>query len=66
MGVFHAAIRKLGHELGIKDLDVNKFAFVTRVHYAAADVVTHAGRAVGRSTRSIICCATSLISRVNH
>ena len=28
VGVFHAAIRKLGHELGInsKDLDVNKFA----------------------------------------
>jgi farnesyl-diphosphate farnesyltransferase/isopentenyl-diphosphate delta-isomerase type 1 len=42
-GVFHAAIRKLGHELGIKasDLDVNNFAFVTRVHYAAADTVTH-------------------------
>ena len=45
VGVFHAAIRKLDHELGIKDLDVNKFAFVTRVHYAAADVVTHGPRA---------------------
>ena len=47
LGVFHAAVRKLGHELGIKasDLDVNKFAFVTRVHYAAADVVTHGPRA---------------------
>ena len=47
LGVFHAAIRKLGHELGIaaSDLDVNKFAFVTRVHYAAADVVTHGPQA---------------------
>ena len=43
MGVKHAAMRKLDHELGIpaQALDVNKFTFVTRVHYYAADVVTH-------------------------
>eukprot|EP00629_Pelagomonadales_sp_RCC1024_P008229 CAMPEP_0119270942 /NCGR_PEP_ID=MMETSP1329-20130426/7740_1 /TAXON_ID=114041 /ORGANISM="Genus nov. species nov., Strain RCC1024" /LENGTH=763 /DNA_ID=CAMNT_0007270979 /DNA_START=283 /DNA_END=2570 /DNA_ORIENTATION=- len=42
-GVKHAAVRKLHHELGIEPgtLDVAKFTFVTRVHYFAADVVTH-------------------------
>ena len=42
-GVKHAAVRKLHHELGIEPgtLDVAKFTFVTRVHYFAADIVTH-------------------------
>jgi farnesyl-diphosphate farnesyltransferase len=38
-GVFAAAVRKLKHELG---LDFNgKFKYLTRLHYWAADVVTH-------------------------
>mmetsp|Transcript_8618 Transcript_8618/g.9878 ORF Transcript_8618/g.9878 Transcript_8618/m.9878 type:complete len:752 (+) Transcript_8618:87-2342(+) len=43
MGVKHAAIRKLEHELGIppSQLDVTKFKFLTRFHYWAADTVTH-------------------------
>lgn len=43
MGVKHAAVRKLRHELGIpeKQLDPARFKFVTRVHYWAADVLTH-------------------------
>ena len=43
MGVKHAAIRKLEHELGIppSELDVQKFKFLTRLHYWAADTVTH-------------------------
>jgi isopentenyldiphosphate isomerase len=42
-GVKYAAIRKLNHELGIphKELDVNHFQFLTRLHYWAADTVTH-------------------------
>jgi len=43
MGVKHAAVRKLGHELGIpaKQLDPKRFKFITRVHYWAADVRTY-------------------------
>lgn len=43
MGVKHAAIRKLGHELGIPapELDADRFKFMTRVHYWAADVGTY-------------------------
>lgn len=43
MGVKNAAIRKLEHELGIppSELDVKKFKFLTRLHYWAADTVTH-------------------------
>lgn len=43
MGAKRAAIRKLDHELGIdpKSLDINAFKFLTRLHYWAADVVTH-------------------------
>jgi len=43
MGVKHAAVRKLNHELGIptKELDATRFKFVTRVHYWAADVGTY-------------------------
>ena len=42
-GVKAAAVRKLLHELGIKakDVPISKFKFLTRLHYWAADVVTH-------------------------
>ena len=43
MGAKNAAIRKLDHELGIpsSELDINKFKFLARLHYWAADTVTH-------------------------
>jgi isopentenyl-diphosphate delta-isomerase type 1 len=43
MAVKSAAIRKLYQELGIeaKDLPIKKFKYLTRLHYWAADVVTH-------------------------
>lgn len=43
VGAKYAAIRKLYHELGVprEELDVNKFKFLTRLHYWAADTVTH-------------------------
>lgn len=43
MGAKHAAVRKLGQELGIpaNQLPVDKFKFLTRFHYWAADTVTH-------------------------
>ncbi|KAG8464430.1 hypothetical protein KFE25_003493 [Diacronema lutheri] len=43
MGVKRAAIRKLDHELGVapESVDINGFKFLTRLHYWAADVVTH-------------------------
>jgi isopentenyl-diphosphate delta-isomerase len=43
VGAKNAAIRKLGHELGIpaNELPVEKFKFLTRLHYWAADTVTH-------------------------
>jgi isopentenyl-diphosphate delta-isomerase len=43
-GVQHAAVRKLDHELGIPPatFEVGKdFKFLTRLHYWAADTVTH-------------------------
>lgn len=42
-GVKYAAVRKLEHELGIppSQLPVDKFKFLTRFHYWAADTVTH-------------------------
>lgn len=42
-GVKNAAVRKLDHELGIaaEDVPVHAFKFLTRIHYYAADVVTH-------------------------
>lgn len=42
-GVKYAAIRKLEHELGIppSQLPIEKFKFLTRLHYWAADTVTH-------------------------
>ncbi|KAG7368254.1 farnesyl-diphosphate farnesyltransferase [Nitzschia inconspicua] len=43
LGAKYAAIRKLDHELGIpaKQLPIEKFKFLTRLHYWAADTVTH-------------------------
>ena len=43
MGVKNAAVRKLEHELGIPmgELKVEEFKFLTRLHYWAADTVTH-------------------------
>ena len=42
-GAKAAAVRKLKHELGIdsKDVTIKKFKFLTRLHYWAADVLTH-------------------------
>ena len=42
-GVINAAIRKLEHELGIPvgSIAPSKFKYLTRLHYWAADVVTH-------------------------
>ncbi|KAJ1480908.1 putative type 1 isopentenyl-diphosphate delta-isomerase 1 [Baffinella frigidus] len=42
-GVRRAAVRKLKHELGIEaeQLPIESFKFLTRLHYWAADVVTH-------------------------
>lgn len=42
-GVKAAAVRKLQHELGIdpSQVPISKFKFLTRLHYWAADVVTH-------------------------
>jgi len=47
-GVKAAAVRKLGHELGIPaaSLDASRFKFLTRVHYWAVDVRTHGAEAV--------------------
>lgn len=46
-GVKRAAIRKLDHELGVKpeQLRIETFKFLTRMHYWAADVVTHGSEA---------------------
>mmetsp|Transcript_53998 Transcript_53998/g.87394 ORF Transcript_53998/g.87394 Transcript_53998/m.87394 type:complete len:309 (+) Transcript_53998:47-973(+) len=43
MGVKRAAVRKLKHELGIdpQQVPLENFKFLTRLHYWAADVVTH-------------------------
>ena len=42
-GAKRAAVRKLKHELGIEahELPVEKFKFLTRLHYWAADTITH-------------------------
>jgi farnesyl-diphosphate farnesyltransferase len=47
-GVKAAAVRKLGHELGIPaaELDASRFKFLTRVHYWAADVGTYGPDAI--------------------
>ena len=46
-GVKAAAVRKLLHELGIEgsEVPISKFKFLTRLHYWAADVVTHGANA---------------------
>jgi len=43
LGAKNAAVRKLNHELGIPEgqVPVEKFEFLTRFHYWAADIVTH-------------------------
>ncbi|GAX82867.1 hypothetical protein CEUSTIGMA_g10293.t1 [Chlamydomonas eustigma] len=42
LGIKHAAIRKLQHELGIpaNELSLDSFRFLTRLHYCAADKAT--------------------------
>lgn len=42
-GAKNAAVRKLGHELGVPpdQIPVDGFKFLTRLHYWAADTVTH-------------------------
>ncbi|CAJ1409101.1 unnamed protein product, partial [Effrenium voratum] len=47
-GVKAAAVRKLGHELGIpaEELEAARFKFLTRVHYWAIDVCTYGSEAV--------------------
>jgi len=42
-GAKAAAVRKLEHELGIKspEVKIGNFKFLTRLHYWAADVLTH-------------------------
>ncbi len=47
MGIKRAAVRKLEHELGIPAAEVplDKFKFLTRLHYWAADTVTHGSAA---------------------
>ena len=46
-GVKHAAVRKLQHELGIAPgaLDPARFKYMGRVHYWAADTLTHGSAA---------------------
>mmetsp|Transcript_1913 Transcript_1913/g.3454 ORF Transcript_1913/g.3454 Transcript_1913/m.3454 type:complete len:798 (+) Transcript_1913:81-2474(+) len=46
MGVKNAAVRKLEQELGIPvgEVKVEEFKFLTRLHYWAADTVTHGGK----------------------
>ncbi len=47
IGAKYAAIRKLEHELGIppSELPIENFKFLTRLHYWAADTVTHGPKA---------------------
>merc|ERR1711935_303829 len=47
-GVKRAAVRKLLHELGIpaEQVPVDKFKFLTRLHYWASDAVTHGPDAI--------------------
>jgi len=47
-GVKHAAIRKLYHELGIpmNQIPIEKFKFLTRFHYWAADIKTHGPKSI--------------------
>ena len=47
MGAKRAAVRKLGHELGIPphQLPLDDFKFLTRLHYCAADEETYGPKA---------------------
>ena len=47
-GVKRAAVRKLLHELGVpsEQVPVEKFKFLTRMHYWAADTITHGPDAI--------------------
>ena len=47
MGAKRAAVRKLGHELGVsaEQLPIDKFKFLTRLHYCAADEHTYGPQA---------------------
>ena len=59
MGVKNAAVRKLEHELGIPsgEVPVDKFKFLTRLHYWAADTVTHGQKryvVFGMNTASVV------------
>ena len=47
IGIKHAAVRKLRHELGTKQgaLKADDFKYMGRVHYWAADTVTHGSNA---------------------
>lgn len=40
-GIRYAAVRKLKHELGLDGVDPTQFKFLTRLHYWAADTITH-------------------------
>jgi farnesyl-diphosphate farnesyltransferase len=44
-GAKKAAVRKLKHELGIEGIRPEQFKYLTRLHYWAADVVTHGPKA---------------------
>jgi isopentenyl-diphosphate delta-isomerase type 1 len=56
MGVKRAAVRKLDHELGIPAAEVplSGFKFLTRLHYYAADSITHGKH---RSVLRAVCSA---------
>jgi isopentenyl-diphosphate delta-isomerase type 1 len=57
MGVKRAAVRKLDHELGIPAAEVplSGFKFLTRLHYYAADSITHGKhRSVLHAVRSAV------------
>jgi isopentenyl-diphosphate delta-isomerase len=63
MGVKHAAIRKLYHELGIpvKQVAIDKFKFLTRLHYWAADTVTHGPKRYVVIVKVIIICVLFVV-----
>ena len=65
-GVKNAAIRKLDHELGVppEQLKLDKFKFLTRLHYWAADTVTHGEKRCVRLTTSMGNNMSSPLTRV--
>ena len=50
IGIKHAAIRKLNHELGIdvSKININDLKYLTRLHYSAASSTDHASSSVVR------------------